>query len=466
MAQNIPSLLRNASQQYSQGTATPIVAPLQTEEKDSSSMGVLKGMMAKGGAAQKLAQQRTLENQKGLQKLLSETDTGFQGLLQTLAIGAGNKLGQMSKEKSPDDEMLKAQGIDAIHGTLAASKDPNNPEQYFLAAQQLIGLGEPERAASMMAMGNTLYDNNLATQTANKPTNSKSMTAVEANKQAIKQKALNQYGVTLSDEDALSISQEGVGTQVSDGSIINMGDRNLERFMNRNNISRLGQTSTQQNGALPNSNIDNIQKTERQKEKEKQARLDDINDRITKISTNTNVTDSIAGFPLLASVNKEMGKYFKRKDVSDENGQIGDFIYDPEVDIPQLSMGEALAFKAKSAVGLAPAANPLVTSFNALRNELLADRSGAAVTEPEFNRLSEEIFGNNMYGLNEETFVMFLNRLNKRQEAKWGSFVSALGKEAGLEFFKRNNFVTQTDPDTGDVYRESFPNCGRYVKFN
>ena len=59
--------------------------------------------MSKGGAAQKLAQQRTLENQKGLQKLLSETDTGFQGLLQTLAIGAGSKLGQMSKEKSPDD---------------------------------------------------------------------------------------------------------------------------------------------------------------------------------------------------------------------------------------------------------------------------------------------------------------------------------------------------------------------------
>ena len=103
MAQNIPSLLQTAQQQYSQGTSAPTTAPLQTEQvEDGSSLGVLKGMMSKGGAAQKLAQQRTLENQKGLQKLLSETDTGFQGLLQTLAIGAGSKLGQMSKEKSPD----------------------------------------------------------------------------------------------------------------------------------------------------------------------------------------------------------------------------------------------------------------------------------------------------------------------------------------------------------------------------
>ena len=151
MAQNIPSLLRNAKQQYSQGTATPTTAPLQTEQgEDGSSLGVLKGMMSKGGAAQKLAQQRTLENQKGLQKLLSETDTGFQGLLQTLAIGAGSKLGQMSKEKSPDDEMLRAQGIDSVLSELESIKDTDDASAYYTLANKFFSMDDFSRGGAML----------------------------------------------------------------------------------------------------------------------------------------------------------------------------------------------------------------------------------------------------------------------------------------------------------------------------
>ena len=151
MAQNIPSLLQTAQQQYSQGTSAPTTAPLQTEQvEDGSSLGVLKGMMSKGGAAQKLAQQRTLENQKGLQKLLSETDTGFQGLLQTLAIGAGSKLGQMSKEKSPDDEMLRAQGIDSVLSELESVKDTDDASSYYTLANKFFSLDDFERGGAML----------------------------------------------------------------------------------------------------------------------------------------------------------------------------------------------------------------------------------------------------------------------------------------------------------------------------
>jgi hypothetical protein len=62
MAQNISSLLQMAQQQYgNQGTD----ASTQADTADSSSVDVLKGMMARGSAAQELAQQRNLENQKG-----------------------------------------------------------------------------------------------------------------------------------------------------------------------------------------------------------------------------------------------------------------------------------------------------------------------------------------------------------------------------------------------------------------
>jgi len=150
MAQNIPSFLQNAQQLYS-GNQPTVAAPLQTEqEENGSSLGVLKGMMAKGGAAQKLAQQRTLENQKGLQKLLSETDTGFQGLLQTLAIGAGNKLGQMSKEKSPDDEMLRAQGIDSVLSELESIKNTDDASAYYTLANKFFSLDDFERGGAML----------------------------------------------------------------------------------------------------------------------------------------------------------------------------------------------------------------------------------------------------------------------------------------------------------------------------
>lgn len=114
MAQNIPmGLLQTAQQQFSQGTAAPTQAgTVGVGGGGSSSMKTLKGMMAMGGAAQKLAQQRNLENQKGLQRLFAEAGVGPQGLLNTLGIGLGNALGQSMRAGS-DPAMDAANAEDA-----------------------------------------------------------------------------------------------------------------------------------------------------------------------------------------------------------------------------------------------------------------------------------------------------------------------------------------------------------------
>jgi len=150
MAQNISSLLQIAQQQYSQGTATP-TAPTQADTAGSSSMKTLEGMMARGGAAQKLAQQRNLENQKGLQRLLAEAGVGSQGLLNTLGIGLGNALGQRSAGKNPDGAMQNAIAIDNITGQAASSNDPN---QLLEFGRQLIALGEYKAGGDMIALSN------------------------------------------------------------------------------------------------------------------------------------------------------------------------------------------------------------------------------------------------------------------------------------------------------------------------
>ena len=147
MAQNIPSLLQTAQQQYSQGTA----APTQADTAGSSSVETLKGMMAMGGAAQKLAQQRNLENQKGLQRLFAEAGVGPQGLLNTLGIGLGNALGQRSAGKNPDGAMQNAIAIDNITGQAASSNDPN---QLLEFGRQLIALGEYKAGGDMIALSN------------------------------------------------------------------------------------------------------------------------------------------------------------------------------------------------------------------------------------------------------------------------------------------------------------------------
>ena len=148
MAQNISSLLQMAQQQYdNQGTA----AATQADTAGSPSMDVLKGMMARGGAAQKLAQQRNLENQKGLERLFAEAGVGSQGLLNTLGIGLGNALGQRSAGKNPDGEMQRANAIDNLTGQAASSNDPN---QLLEFGRQLIALGEYKAGGDMIALSN------------------------------------------------------------------------------------------------------------------------------------------------------------------------------------------------------------------------------------------------------------------------------------------------------------------------
>ena len=152
MAQNIPmGLLQTAQQQFSQGTALPTAAATQTDTAGSSSVDVLKGMMARGGAAQKLAQQRNLENQKGLERLFAEAGVGSQGLLNTLGIGLGNALGQRSAGKNPDGAMQNAIAIDNITEQAASS---NDPDQLLEFARRLFALGETGAGKDLVALSN------------------------------------------------------------------------------------------------------------------------------------------------------------------------------------------------------------------------------------------------------------------------------------------------------------------------
>ena len=156
MAQNISSLLQMAQQQYgNQGTD----ASTQADTAESSSVDVLKGMMARGSAAQELAQQRNLENQKGLERLFAEAGVGPQGLLNTLGIGLGNALGQRSAEKNPDGEMQRAIAIDNLTEQAASSNDPN---QLLEFGRQLIALREYKAGGQMIALAGQLQQNSRA----------------------------------------------------------------------------------------------------------------------------------------------------------------------------------------------------------------------------------------------------------------------------------------------------------------
>ena len=156
MAQNISSLLQMAQQQYgNQGTD----ASTQADTAESSSVDVLKGMMARGSAAQELAQQRNLENQKGLERLFAEAGVGPQGLLNTLGIGLGNALGQRSAEKNPDGEMQRAIAIDNLTEQAASSNDPN---QLLEFGRQLIALREYKAGVQMIALAGQLQQNSRA----------------------------------------------------------------------------------------------------------------------------------------------------------------------------------------------------------------------------------------------------------------------------------------------------------------
>ena len=115
MAQNIPiGLLQTAQQQYSQGTAPPITAPTDSTE-DNTSMGLAKAMVGKGAMAQKLARERTAENRDRFQTMFADSGVGFQGLLNTLAIGLGDKIPVEMKS----GEMIKHREVRKTCGALS-----------------------------------------------------------------------------------------------------------------------------------------------------------------------------------------------------------------------------------------------------------------------------------------------------------------------------------------------------------
>jgi len=164
MAQNIPmGLLQTAQQQFSQGTAAPTQAgTVGVGGGGSSSMETLEGMMAMGGAAQKLAQQRNLENQKGLQRLFAEAGVGSQGLLNTLGIGFGNALGQ-SMRAGNDPAMDAANAKDAKaawYEKTKASIDLSTPEGLVLRSQLESEFGNDELALDFRRLAATVTKDN------------------------------------------------------------------------------------------------------------------------------------------------------------------------------------------------------------------------------------------------------------------------------------------------------------------
>ena len=477
MAQNIPmGLLQTAQQQYSQGTAAPIVAPLQTEqEENGSSLGVLKGMMAKGGAAQKLAQQRTLENQKGLQKLLSETDTGFQGLLQTLAIGAGNKLGQMSKGNNPDDEMLRAQGVDAIHGTLAASKDPNNPEQYFLAAQQLIGIGEPERAATMMDMGNTLYDNNLAARAAQEAARNKKGSGYSeadmADILAVQTTYSRMYpnAAPMTVEDANSIRALGIETDTA-------GEYQVDKL--RNSLVEFHASINQQtptnvhnkepSGASTPAPTAVARLTAEGLEKRKRA----IEAEVSSFSLSNPIAEIAPMQSILGELGNDLSRYLKR----DKNGK---FIHDPEIDIPGITavenftknIGQSSAdYKGKPYTetinGVEVEQNRIRDRVSQLQSYKLKEISGGTVTDQEREEVTKQSFPlGGAY--NDRGVVNFYNELYDIQERKWSTKFNGMSKPAQKLFLERNNMpIKENKANPGQYKIETFPGSGVYTPWS
>tara|TARA_R110000803_G_scaffold210184_1_gene281359 strand:+ start:582 stop:1847 length:1266 start_codon:yes stop_codon:yes gene_type:complete len=164
MAQNIPmGLLQTAQQQFSQGTAAPTQAgTVGVGGGGSSSMETLEGMMAMGGAAQKLAQQRNLENQKGLQRLFAEAGVGSQGLLNTLGIGLGNALGQ-SMRAGNDPAMDAANAEDARaawYEKTKASIDLSTPEGLILRSQLESEVGNDESALNFRRLALSVAESN------------------------------------------------------------------------------------------------------------------------------------------------------------------------------------------------------------------------------------------------------------------------------------------------------------------
>ncbi len=136
MAQNIPmGLLQTAQQQYSQGTATPIVAPTNSTE-DNTTMGLAKAMVGKGAMAQKLAKERTAENKDRFQTMFADSGVGFQGLLNTLAIGLGDKIAKPSGDGAVDAEMEAAIAGDTALTTIQEGiLTANTPEDFAFLKQ-------------------------------------------------------------------------------------------------------------------------------------------------------------------------------------------------------------------------------------------------------------------------------------------------------------------------------------------
>ena len=161
MAQNIPSLLQTAQQQHSQGTATPIVAPIDSTE-DNTSMGLAKAMVGKGAMAQKLARERTAENKDRFQTMFADSGVGFQGLLNTLAIGLGDKIAKPSGDGAVDAEMEAAIAGDTALTTIQEGiLTAKTPEDFAFLKQ--VAATNPA-TFNMVATIDALLDGAVNTQ--------------------------------------------------------------------------------------------------------------------------------------------------------------------------------------------------------------------------------------------------------------------------------------------------------------
>ena len=210
MAQNIPSLLQTAQQQYSQGTATPITAPTDSTE-DNTSMGLAKAMVGKGAMAQKLARERTAENKDRFQTMFADSGVGFQGLLNTLAIGLGDKIAKPSGDGAVDAEMEAAIAGDTALTTIQKGILTAETREDFAFLKQVAAANE--KTIAMVPTINALEEGAIDKENKQR---AKDFLAENPSGYSIRE-IKNDKGVILN-RIITMVDEEGLLTQVTAGS--------------------------------------------------------------------------------------------------------------------------------------------------------------------------------------------------------------------------------------------------------
>lgn len=301
----------------------------------------------------------------------------------------------------------------------------------------------------------------------NKPSAEQSKRASQI--EDVKTRGRNAYGIEVPDDVASRIVSQGIGTVVTaDGQIINRLDALLGQFVQSLNSGQSTAPNVSSVISTPvfeqkqkGLQIEKARQETEKREKIEREKLQDQDRTIATVMSGSAVQESI---PTLTAI-QEISNLMANKDIGNikRDPETLDFVYDENVDLENFSPIERTYNAGLRAVGLGQEQNPIYLAYLGLKNKMLKERSGAAVTTSEMERLEKEIIGDDITGIKEETLIKFVNALRKEQENKWGSVMGQMNVETQKRFLERNNLYYATDPVTGKLMRESFPGSGRYV---